>query len=1167
MKKILSVALSTAMAFSMFASVAFGADAQLSPEQKFNALKDAGIVSGFPDGLSHLEKTLTRAELAKIIVNSMSLEPVDATSYNDKNYAKHWGRTYIEAATQAGILNGKDAAKKLFDPNGAVTVQELAKVLVTALDLEVPADANNTASAWAKGFVAAAVKGGYLAEGLNYQGQASRSQAVVAAYAIYEQSQVPTVKSYKVVDSKNVEFTLSTDEVVKVTLEKALEANKETEVTFKTAAGEEITAKVTWVLTTATKVENVSASNLKEIVVTFDGEVDKASAEDASNYSSTAGAIKTAVLSSDSKSVVLTLGQKTDLSEISMVNQKTYKLTVNNVKAGSKVISVKDFAFTPLDNTLPTVTSVKSLGNKAVKVVLSEPVKTATAVNFKVDDKTYYGAVDISGAELVLKPYDSSVLSVGDHKLTVSLVEDYAGLKSLASTTDFTVVEDKEAPTVAEISATLEAATLTFNEDLDPSTVAKADAYWISGTTKKYANDVTKIAGNKYVFDFTDNPLPAYETTLYLDSVSDYSGNVNTVKEYKVHANVDQQRPEVSIVTFDPTISSTTITVKFNKAVSAADKKYFTLTDKDGKVVSIKSVDPADSTKKVFSIKLYSGLSAGTYNLKIAGVRDITTLQNTMLDYNTAISAGDTEKPKSADITLSVNSANKTVLVTYPEVMDSASISDPANYLIFFNGSLRQLPGDVSISVVQGGKGALLKFPDEIGNVPVTIGSATVTSPTLTKLQIVGAKDAAGNILDTYSVEKSVAETNAVAVAYDTTKYGASQALFSDNKTIKVKFDQAIGSVKPADFVLTKDGTRVAIASATADASNVVTLTTVDSIGTNGGALALSFAGDQTIKTSTGNAVTASALTIFDDVAPVIELGTNQTYLAFNGRDIIVPFSETLDATAAALYGNDLIVKDLSDLTKTLVPGVTGNLKDYQTALVNVGSGTKNGIKITLSAGVNAASNFSVQIKDAPNYIQDTNLNIVSGSSVYETGENALAVPAAPVVTSASATNSTTYTVTGTAEVGSTVAITVNGGAPVTVTATGGTFSQEVTLVPGANTITVTATNATGTSSVTTKTVTVDNVVPTFTATGTGNTITVVFSEAVNAADAVNVTKYIYKADGTTTEAIVSAVLGADGKTVTITTTTAVTATKSTIDVIGVNDLAGNATVSAAKTL
>lgn len=84
MKKILSVALSTAMAFSMFASVAFGDDA-LNTQQKFDVLKEKGIFTGYPDGTAGLDKEMTRAEFAKVLVGIMGLEPIEGkASFKDK---------------------------------------------------------------------------------------------------------------------------------------------------------------------------------------------------------------------------------------------------------------------------------------------------------------------------------------------------------------------------------------------------------------------------------------------------------------------------------------------------------------------------------------------------------------------------------------------------------------------------------------------------------------------------------------------------------------------------------------------------------------------------------------------------------------------------------------------------------------------------------------------------------------------------------------------------------------------------------------------------------------------------------------------------------------------------------------------------------------------------
>ena len=90
--------------------------------------------------------------------------------------------------------------------------------------------------------------------------------------------------SYDVTESgKVVTFKLANNESVKVELETPLKANTATEVKF-THNNYEYTESVTWVVTSATKVESATSTNLKEVDVIFDGKVDKASATDKNNY-------------------------------------------------------------------------------------------------------------------------------------------------------------------------------------------------------------------------------------------------------------------------------------------------------------------------------------------------------------------------------------------------------------------------------------------------------------------------------------------------------------------------------------------------------------------------------------------------------------------------------------------------------------------------------------------------------------------------------------------------------------------------------------------------------------------------------------------------------------------------------------------------------------------
>jgi len=644
MKKILSVALSTAMAFSMFATVAFGADANLSDEQKFNALKEAGVMTGLPDGGSHLEKALSRAELAKIIVKAIDLQPVTGVaSYKDKNYtANHWAAPFIEAATQAGIMNGKDATAKLFDPTGNVTVQELAKVLVTALKLEVPSEANNTADSWAKGYVAAAVEKGYLPAGINYQANATRSQAVVAAYAIYQAKQVPTVKSYKVVDSKNVEFTMSDNEVVKVTLEKALEANKETEVKF-TYKEKEYTHKVTYVTTVAQKVESVSAKNLKEVVVVFDGTVDKKSGENKLNYDVKDQKVDSVKLSDDKKTATVLLEETSTLT-----NQKETEIKIKNLKNedGTKTIE-QTVKFTPVDVQIPEVKEVIGLGTSAFKVVFSEPVQKSdvyASSNYKVDGVSVSGNVEYSYPNVAIV---NASLPVGDHKITVSNIRDYSGLKIAPVESSFSIVQDSAAPEVVSIKSNdLKEVEIEFNESIKTYGKVYHGVSSNTGTVEK--------RDNKLIVKFSQ-PLSLGENTVYIENVSDYSGN-KANRDVKVNPTLDTERPTVDKVEVkqDDKNSYHYLEIQFSKKVSkeSAEKRTnYTIKDSNGKVVTGNGLDkdghpystPSyDDSKNKVTVYLSTKLDNANYTLEVANVVDTAYVANTMLPYSTTFNAKQT---------------------------------------------------------------------------------------------------------------------------------------------------------------------------------------------------------------------------------------------------------------------------------------------------------------------------------------------------------------------------------------------------------------------------------------------------------------------------------------------------------------------------------------------
>lgn len=1035
MKKILSVALSTAMAFSMFASVAFG-DTAVTPQQQFDALKAKGIFNGYPDGTAGLDKEMTRAEFAKVITKLLGLKEITGTlSYNDKNYtAKNWAVPYIEAVTAAGIMEGKNVEKKIFDFNGKVTVAEMATILTRALDLEIPTETNNNAAAWAKGYVQAAINAGLIDANANFSGNASRELLVGAAYSI-DQAQSLKVESYTVTEAgKVVEFKISDGETVKVTLDKALEANKETEVKF-TYKDKEFTEKVTYVVTTATKLESASATNLAQVVLNFDGKVDKNTAEDADNYtiterdSSTAKSVKSAVLSADEKSVTLTVATG---SETGFTNQVAYKVSFNNVKAGDKVLSVKDQEFTPVDSTLPVVESAQALGNKTIRLVFSEPIKSANPGNFQVDGNTLVGTTKVTGNTVIVKLY--TALSDGAHKVTATNVEDYAGFKSLAKELSFDVVADTTAPTVAVESATFEAVTLKFSEPVDPDTVLASNIYWLQGSTKNYATgSVQQISDDTFKFTWA-NKLQ-YATDVYVTNVKDYSGNA-IAADTKVAVNpvLDQTRPEV--VNAELKSDAKTITVKFSKALEAASvaSSDFVIKDADGKEVSKLKTTSVSADAKTVTVTLATALTAGkAYTLNITGVNDNTTLKNVILPYSKELTAKDSTAPELASNTVVRNATNNTITVTFNEAMavsGDGAVTDRAKYSYFTTEDGWQVvPSSVNINVSSDGKSAILGFPQNIQVSKVT------------KVTVRLVKDVAGNYLkDLTSGELAVADAGNVT-------YNAAAAT-ATNK-IEVAFDKALlsSTVTASDFTVKAGNAELSVigAALSSSKSNKVVLTLADStklkengkFGSDNSSVTVTVRSGATTSTSAGEVINADTKTVTDSIAATID-----SVKGLANGNLQVTFNENLKTgQTLADVAIDFVIKNADD--KVLVP-----VTDYTVQSINDGIVT---ISFTDQKGV-----AEVSIPN-PRYLKDASDVVVASSEANQVELKALDV------TAPTAADFTKLTVAATEVSGSAGAVEANAtvkivadGAAATATAVGtataaadGSFGAITGLVTG----------------------------------------------------------------------------------------------------------------------
>lgn len=962
MKKILTVALSTAMAFSMFASVAFG-DTAVTPQQKFDALAAKGIFNGYPDGSAHLEKEMTRAEFAKVITKLLGLKEVTGTlSYKDKGYdAKNWAVPYIEAVTAAGIMQGQDSVKKIFNYNGKVTIQEMATVLTRALKLEVPANPDNNAADWAKGYVQAAINKGLISKDANFKANASRSQLVEAAYAIDQAANITF--TYKVVDPSNVEFTLSTGEVVKVKLDTPLVANKETEVKFKDAAGNEYTAKVTYVVTTATKVESVKAENLKQVVVTFDGEVDKASAEDASNYSLTDSSKKfeAASLSADGRSVTLTL-QGTKTSDV-LTNQKEYKLSFNNVKAGDKVISTTEFKFTPLDNTLPTAVSAQALGNKTVKLTFNEPVYNVNVSDLTIDGKTAVGYADIANNVVILKLY--TTLENAEHTIALKNVQDYVPFKSAPQELKFSVVEDTAAPTVASVEkSTFEKVQIKFSEPVDKATVLGSNVYWLQGSVKKYASsNVVQISDDTYEFDFTNNRIQ-YATALYISGVKDYSGNkIADNTKVDVNPTVDQTRPEV--VNAELGDDNKTFTIKFNKALdstSASASANYILRDADGNVVRSSKSASLQSDGKSVVVTLVQALDQGkSYTLEISGVTDNTLLKNSIIPFTKKFDVADKANPTAA---VYKDATNNRIIVNYNKVMNvggDGSIADAAKYLYSTAAAptaWKNLPDSTRVVVGADSKSVTLEFDKDdllVGNIA--------------NLRVQLVKDAQGNYLSNLAQD-----FNNIGNATNPIVTGTVAAT-ATNK-LELTYDQNLlaASVSSSDFTV-KAGTKTLdVIGATLKDNNVVVLTLADDSlkadgkASNGLDPKVTVAANPRTSTAAGTPIASGAIAVANSekIAGSLEDVTRDA-----SGNVVLTFDEALAAVAAGS------TNELANIATDLI--VTNSDGDDIAFTVDHVAGASVYLNVPSVPSV-----IKVGVKDGVRFLKDANTNVVASVKPVE---------------------------------------------------------------------------------------------------------------------------------------------------------------------------------------
>lgn len=134
MKKVLSLVLVIAMVLSSmsFAFASTFEDVTGDYEDAINTLTGLGVVTGYEDGTYRPDKVVTRAEMAKLMVQILGYgDLVAGAKSNFTDTQGHWADAYIALAAGRNIVVGDGNGK--FRPDATVTYNEVLTMIVRGL--------------------------------------------------------------------------------------------------------------------------------------------------------------------------------------------------------------------------------------------------------------------------------------------------------------------------------------------------------------------------------------------------------------------------------------------------------------------------------------------------------------------------------------------------------------------------------------------------------------------------------------------------------------------------------------------------------------------------------------------------------------------------------------------------------------------------------------------------------------------------------------------------------------------------------------------------------------------------------------------------------------------------------------------------------------------------
>jgi len=991
MKRVLSLVLALVLVLGMiptFAAEMTGAD----------HLYEHEFIAGDGTGNLMTEQLLTREQLAKLVLELAGvLDEAEALtlppSYGDAAKISAWARSYVSFAQVEGLMKGYTNGN--FGPQDPVSGQMLAQVLTRALGYEFP---------WATVVADAADLGIDVAASAKLtRGDAFEAMWATVNLPMKGETLPLGVKLGKLPDPTPVVLDFD--------------------------------------------VAKIATDNLKQVVVEFTQAVDEDTIDIAGsdatvkyylNGGTAAQYFSDFSVSEDGKVVTFVAATFTQSDEL--------KVVVDGVKNAAKDV-VEDHATTIVakDVTNPEVVSLTLDNSKQITVTFSEPINLTTTAfaqrtnELKIDDVTIVAsaAVDYANNQVVYTL--GSKLAVGEHKIWLGKLNDFANFKTAEYTQNVTLVEDKTAPVVTGVEVVSPAKIkVTFNESvssLGTVTVDEATTLTTSSPVWNAGNTVVTLtlSGNLTLVSLV-------EATLVYDETTDAEGNASDEAEFVFKATDDTTKPTATVE-----ISATNkITVTFSE--SMATSGTFTIKDADGTTVATLTnptfkTGTSDTVVEIAPATIgFDEVDAENYTVEVKNSTDGSVRANVITKFTATVATVDTKNPTIVG-TILTDSANDKLTMFFSEVMDSASVTNEENYLVALNGTdYVSLSTITDASIAYSNDKVVITLPDVVGNTST--------------IKVLLVKDSAGNTIATnmFNVAKTVANPATF------THTDVAVELIAKNQIRLTATGTTWGTVDPAAFVVYDDTSAgdddklVGVSTSLNAAGDKLTVTLNGNIGSdttfagnvakvyvNG--TAKNFAGTQLVIAKGAN---AESLT--DKVKPTFVSAKVKGTSGVNANTIVLTFDESVQASDGANgTGNEAADYTALEYDLKVVVQNSTPLQLLPSEFTTSVAGGKVELVIT-KAGIDA-KNVTVELLNG-RYLVDASAQ-VNASNVFA---------AVTVSNTAASANASFDTVAPTASVPSATSTTTNDADSLVITLTEALYSGGTAVVSGSVAANVTAT-------------------------------------------------------------------------------------------------------------